>query len=93
MADRTLLPIWTQHIKDPKKKLEFKKYVLNSNALLDRLEVMVDNYIDEIRRSEINEDYSSPAWPQLQADRLGQLKSFAKIKRLLQRKNEVENNE
>ena len=82
MVDRT----WTNHIKDSKGKEEFAKYILHSGGLLDRLEDIIDGYIAEIRRGEQTEDYSSASWPYLQADRLGQLKSLTKIRKLLQRK-------
>lgn len=81
-----LLPIWTKHIVGTKEKQDFAKYVLNSGALLDRLDSILDELTAELDRAAYAEDYTSPAWPFLQADRLGQLKSFAKIKKLLNRK-------
>lgn len=84
---------WSKHLTNPKAKQEFIAYVLNSGSLLDRLEELMENWIEELRRQEVNEDYSSPSWSHLQADRLGQLKSLAKIKRLLSRKGTVDTNE
>lgn len=79
---------FVRHLKTPKEKDEFTKYLQHSRALLDRLNDIIDGYIAELRRGEFTEDYSSPTWSHLQADRLGQLKSLTKIKRLITLKDD-----
>ena len=79
--------LWAKHIRDQKGKADFNTVVLHSGLVLDRLEAIVDGWIEELRRTEATEDYSSPSWSHLQADRLGQLKSLSKIRKLLDRKH------
>jgi hypothetical protein len=81
---------WVRHLKTPKEREDFLKYVRNSKGIIERLHQIVDGYVNELRNKEQNEDYSSPAWSHLQADRLGQLKSLVKIKRLLTFKGSIE---
>lgn len=79
---------WTRHLKTPKERAEFLQYVKNSKGIINRLNDIVEGYTAELRRTEQTEDYSSPSWSHLQADRLGQLKSLTKIKRLITLKDD-----
>lgn len=90
MADNTCTALWSRHIKGVKEKADFIKYVLNSRALLDRMESIIEGFIEELDRRELLEDYSSPSWSQLQADRLGQRKAYARVLKLLMRKGNEE---
>lgn len=90
MADSTCTALWSRHIKGTKEKADFIKYVLNSRALLDRMESIIEGFIEELDRRELLEDYSSPSWSQLQADRLGQRKAYARVLKLLMRKGNEE---
>lgn len=90
MVDNTVTNLWSRHLKTTKEKSDFIKYVLNSRALLDRLESIIEGFTEELDRRELLEDYSSPSWSQLQADRLGQRKAYARLLKLLMRKGNEE---
>lgn len=77
-----LAKIWTDHLKDPKEKQEFA-LTLKTSLALKRLDEMLDNFLRRLESTEYNDDYSSPSWPYLQADRLGQKKALLQIKKLL----------
>ena len=77
---------WARHLKSEEDKKNFLLYVMNSRALLDRLVAILQEFEAEIGRGAVEEEYTSPAWPYLQADRLGQLKMTSKIRKLLTQK-------
>lgn len=77
-------PLWTKGIKDPKEKEDFEYYVANSRTLLLKLNEMLDDKFAELMRGEANEDYSSPSWACLQADRIGQVKTLQFLKRIIE---------
>lgn len=79
--------IWTDHLPDKDKKMEFEKYVRNCPQLLDRLLDIVSGFEARIDRVELGEDYSSPSWAMVQADRIGQIKAYKQIKQLLDLKD------
>ena len=77
---------WARHLKGDEDKKNFLLYIMNSRALLDRLDAILSEFDEELGRDGLNEEYTSPAWPYLQADRLGQLKMISKIRKLLTQK-------
>lgn len=74
--------LWTDHLPTAKEKQEFAKLV-QSSLVLRRLSEIVYKLEKELDRRDTNEDYSSPAWPYEQADRLGYRRGLAAIKKLL----------
>ena len=80
--------LWTSHIKDDEEKEEFRKYVNNSSALLDRLTEIVNIKIAAAERSRLSEkDYALAMWPFKQADLNGYLRALNEMKTLTQRKD------
>jgi len=79
--------MWTAHIKDEEEKAEFKAYIANSSALLDRLTEIINVKIAAAERTRLSEkDYGLQTWPFKQADLNGYLRAFNEIKTLTQRK-------
>ena len=82
--------LWTSHIKDKEEQEEFRKYVLNSSALLDRLTEIVNMKIAAAEKTRLSEkDYALATWAFKQADLNGYLRAWHEIKTLTQRKEEV----
>ena len=80
--------LWTSHIKDDEEKEEFRKYVNNSSALLDRLTEIVRTKIQAAETIRLSEKgYASPSWGYRQADLIGYLRAWHEILSLTQRKD------
>lgn len=78
-----MIPNWTAHIKDPDEKARFKKYIYGSKSLLDRMNVLLDEYENELDRSETDpSSYDSPSWAARQAHKNGYRECLNKIKKL-----------
>lgn len=73
---------WLDHLKDPKEREDFKKYVLNSRPVLDKLSKIVYNM--SIERGKVSEsDYDSASWAYKQAHKNGFNEALEKIQSLL----------
>ncbi len=80
--------LWASHIKDDEEREEFKKYVANSSALLDRLTEIVNMKIAAAESRRLSEkDYNNPSWPLKQADTIGYLRAWHEILALTKRKD------
>lgn len=80
--------MWTSHLKDEEEKEEFRKYVNNSSALLDRLTEIVNIKIAAAEGRRLSEkDYALATWGFKQADLNGYLRAWHEIKTLTQRKD------
>lgn len=75
---------WTDK-KPPEQKEDFKKYILNSGALLDRLIEMIDRRITEVDKLTDADDFSSPSWALQMASRQGRRRALNEIRKLLER--------
>ena len=73
---------WFQHLKTQAEQEEFKKVVLNSNLVLDRLRDLCYNTIKNGEKSSLT-DYDSPSWAYKQADQLGYNRAYQEIITLL----------
>jgi len=79
--------IWTSHIKDEEEKEQFKKYVENSSALLDRLTDIIEKKINAAETQRVSEkNYQFPAWPYRMADYNGYIRALAEMKAITNRK-------
>jgi len=79
--------IWTSHIKDEEEKEEFKKYVENSAAILDRLTDIIEKKIKAAEALRISEkNYQFPAWPYKMADCNGYTRALEELKSITNRK-------
>lgn len=78
-ADRDWLVSVAQENKE-----DLLKIIKNSSIIRNQLVVIIDKMINQINSKNLSDDYMSPSWPYLQADRLGQLKSLDKIRRLVE---------
>lgn len=73
---------WTEHLKDPKDRENFKQMVLGSNKVLDRLREICYNSVnsdDKIKET----DYDSPSWSHKQAHKNGKIEAYREIIALL----------
>lgn len=78
-----MIPNWTNHLKDPKEKEQFKKYIYGCRSLLERQNTMIDEMENELDQLETEtSQYDSPSWAALQADRNGYRRALRKIKKL-----------
>lgn len=80
-------------MRNGKDKDDFIKTISGSRYVLDPLEKIVIDLIEEVERSADSEDYSSPSWPYLQADRIGKLKAYKTVLSLLNYKGRKDLNE
>lgn len=74
--------IWTSHLKDPKEIEDFKVYVKNSSALINRLSDILEAKLDAVERPK-KTDYDCPSWAYEQADRNGQVRTLLDILEIL----------
>ena len=80
--------LWSSHIKDDEEREDFKKYVANSSALLDRLTEIVNMKIVTAEKARLSEkDYALSTWPYKQADLNGYLRAWHEILTLTKRKD------
>ena len=80
--------LWASHIKDDEEKEEFKKYVANSSALLDRLADIVNMKLSTAEKTRLSEkDYALASWAMRQADLNGYLRAWNEMKALTKRKD------
>lgn len=78
-----MIPNWTNHLKDPDEKERFRKYVLGSKSILERQTQILDEMEEELDQLETGENqYQSPSWAALQADRNGYRRALRRIKKL-----------
>lgn len=67
-----MISAWTDHLKDPEEKERFKKHVLSSKAVLERLQELLNRIEDDYDRTELNTKiYDLPNWDYRQADMNG----------------------
>lgn len=75
---------WTKHLKSPKEKEDFERYVLGSKSLLNRLKDIVEEKEKALDRSELSiETYSIPSWDYRQAHKNGNRESLQWLKQLV----------
>lgn len=70
--------IWFSHLKTKDEQEEFKKNVLGSKIVLDKLADIVYNKIKSQERSTVA-DYDSPSWAYRQADKVGYSRALEEI--------------
>lgn len=81
---------WVSHLKEEVDKEDFFKVIKASSIVRNRLVDMIDEMVFKLNTRQVQEDYSSPAWSNLQSDRIGQLKSLSYVRRLLQMEDDKE---
>lgn len=75
---------WTQHLRGHEAE-KFKELVLSDNVVLGRLLAILEEIEKEVLVADLSiDEYNSPAFPYLKADRNGELRGYRKIKTLLQ---------
>ena len=79
-----MIPNWTAHLKDPEEAKRFRQYIYSSKGVLERLSQIADEMEKELDQQETDIDqYSSPSWAALQADRNGYRRALRRIKKLI----------
>lgn len=79
-----MIPNWTSHLKDPEAAKNFRKHIYNSKGVLERLSQIVDNYVEELDQLEADTNqYDSPSWAALQADRNGYRRAMRRFKKII----------
>lgn len=75
---------WLQNKRTAEEKDSFKQILLADTVVLGRLYEIVEEYEKELDQSEFSPDeYMSPAFPYLKADRIGERRAYRKLKHLL----------
>lgn len=78
-----MIPNWYNHLKDPEERSKFKQYIYGSKKILERQTAILDEMENELDQQETDQDqYSSPSWAALQADRNGYRRALRRIKKL-----------
>lgn len=78
-----MIPNWTNHLKDPDEKERFRKYLYGSKTILERQTAIIDEMENELDQLETDKDqYNSPSWAALQADRNGYRRALRQIRKL-----------
>jgi hypothetical protein len=72
---------WIKDIKDPVERENFKKLVLGSEKVLDKLTKIVYNYIRESKN--LTNDYDSPSWAYKAAHHNGRIEAYERMLKLL----------
>jgi hypothetical protein len=79
-----MISAWTDHLKDPEEKERFKKHILSSKAVLDRLQVLMNRIDEDYRATELNTKiYDLPNWDYRQADMNGGRRVLNTISKLI----------
>jgi len=79
-----MISAWTDHLKDPEEKERFKKHVLSSKAVLDRLQEIIDRIDEDDANLELNTKiYDLPNWDYRQADMNGARRRNRTISRII----------
>lgn len=74
---------WTQHLTSPTEKEQFKNYLLSAKQIFERQNSIIQQWEDELDNKETTEDqYNTPSWAMLQADRNGYRRALKKLKQL-----------
>lgn len=77
-----MIPNWTANIKDPDEAKKFRRYIYQSKGVLDRLNQIMADMENDLDNQETDQDqYSSPSWAALQADRNGYRRAIRRIKK------------
>lgn len=88
---------WTSHLKTPEEKQQFTNDILSAKSVLERLADMIDEDVDQLDKSEIDQRvYSIPNWSHLQAHKNGNRQSYAAIRQMIdldQQKEPINKNE
>ena len=74
--------LWFQHIKEKEKQEEFKKSVIGSKIVLDKLKEVCYTLSKNGERSSLS-DYDSPSWALRQADKIGYARALKEIIEIL----------
>ncbi len=79
-----MISAWTDHLKDPEEKERFKKHILSSKAVLDRLQEILDKVDADYKATELNDKiYDLPNWDYRQADMNGGRRVLKTISRII----------
>lgn len=78
-----MIPKWISHLKDKEESERFKRHIMNSRSVLERQNAIIDEWEKELDSQETSLDqYNSPAWGAMQADRNGFRRAIRRIKTL-----------
>lgn len=78
-----MIPLWYNHLKNKDEQDKFKKYIYGSKTLLERQAQIIEDWENELDQSETDKDqYNSPSWAALQADRNGYRRALRRFKKL-----------
>ena len=75
---------WTSHLNTEDEKKQFRNDVLSAKSVLDRLIQIIDEDVNNLDRSELDQRvYSIPNWSHLQAHKNGNRQSYAAIRQMI----------
>ena len=80
---RKLSSIWTIGVEEGRKE-EYVQTILNSTIVIDRLNKIVDDYLEQLEQDELNEDhFNNPEWAVRQAHILGRKRELRRLKTII----------
>lgn len=75
---------WTQHLNTEEEKEAFKKEIYSAKRVLERVQLMIEEDIEQLDHSEENQRvYSLPNWDYLQAHKNGNRQAYNTLWRLV----------
>ncbi len=82
-TNKKLSAHWLKNIRDPKKREDAEKTILNSTIALGRLREILEDFEQEVLKEEVSEEnYDKASWAYLQAHRNGKKQALRTIKKL-----------
>lgn len=79
-----MISAWTKHLQTEDEKQQFKKQVLGSKLVLNRLATLLKEMKEDVDNTELNTKiYDIPNWDVRQADMIGYRRCIKQISKLI----------
>lgn len=79
-----MISAWTKHISSEEEKEQFRKQVLGSKVVLNRLQTLINEMKEDVDNTELNTKiYDIPNWDVRQADMIGYRRCIKQISKLI----------
>lgn len=79
-----MISAWTKHLKTEEEKEQFRREILGSKRVLDRLSVLMNEVENDLNSTELNTKiYDIPNWAYRQADMNGHRRCLNTVKKII----------
>lgn len=76
--------VWTKHISDQDKRVEFEKALMNSSLALSRFRDLLIEKLETLEQVQFTDDFfEKPNWEARQAKQIGRTQSYREMLELL----------